>query len=52
MQATKYELVAQIHTRMPVILPEEDQAKWLGKAADGELKALLNPFQQTRRGFG
>jgi putative SOS response-associated peptidase YedK len=30
------ELVAQIHTRMPVILPEEDHAKWLGEAEDGD----------------
>jgi putative SOS response-associated peptidase YedK len=32
------ELVAQIHTRMPVILPEEDHAKWLGETEDGDLK--------------
>jgi putative SOS response-associated peptidase YedK len=38
------ELVAQIHTRMPVILPEEDHAKWLGEVDDGDLKALLKPF--------
>jgi putative SOS response-associated peptidase YedK len=38
------QLVAQIHTRMPVILPEEDHAKWLGKVEDGDLKALLRPF--------
>jgi SOS response associated peptidase (SRAP) len=38
------ELVARIHTRMPVILPEEDQAKWLGESEDGDLKALLKPF--------
>ena len=38
------ELVAQIHTRMPVILPEEDHAKWLGETEDGDLKALLKPF--------
>jgi putative SOS response-associated peptidase YedK len=29
---------------MPVILPEEDQSKWLGKTEDGDLKALLKPF--------
>ena len=29
---------------MPVILPEEDHAKWLGEAEDGDLKALLKPF--------
>ena len=38
------ELVGQIHTRMPVILPEEDHAKWLGEVGDGDLKALLKPF--------
>jgi putative SOS response-associated peptidase YedK len=38
------ELVAQIHTRMPVILPEEDHAKWLGETEDRDLKALLKPF--------
>jgi len=38
------EVVARIHTRMPVILPEEDHAKWLGEAEDGDLKALLKPF--------
>ena len=38
------ELVAQIHTRMPVILSEEDHAKWLGETEDGDLKALLKPF--------
>ena len=42
------ELVAQIHTRMPVILPEEDHAKWLGEAEDGDLKALLKPFPADR----
>ena len=36
--------VAQIHTRMPVILPEEDHAKRLGEAEDGDLKPLLKPF--------
>jgi putative SOS response-associated peptidase YedK len=29
---------------MPVILPEEDHAKWLGEAEDGDLKVLLKPF--------
>jgi putative SOS response-associated peptidase YedK len=38
------ELVGQIHTRMPVILPEEDHANWLGEVKDGKLKALLKPF--------
>ena len=42
------ELVAQIHTRMPVILPQEDHAKWLGESEDGHLKALLKPFPAER----
>ena len=42
------ELVARIHTRMPVILPEEDHAKWLGEAEDGDLKVLLKPFPADR----
>ena len=29
---------------MPVILPEEDHAKWFGEAEDGDLKASLKPF--------
>jgi putative SOS response-associated peptidase YedK len=38
------DLVAQIHTRMPVILPEEHHARWLGEVEDGDLKELLKPF--------
>jgi putative SOS response-associated peptidase YedK len=38
------ELVAQVHTRMPVILPEEHHAKWLGEVENGDLKELLTPF--------
>jgi putative SOS response-associated peptidase YedK len=38
------ELVAQIHTRMSVILQEEDHARWLGEAEDGDLKELVKPF--------
>jgi putative SOS response-associated peptidase YedK len=29
---------------MPVILAEEDHAKWLGEVEDGDLKPLLKPF--------
>jgi putative SOS response-associated peptidase YedK len=29
------ELVAQVHTRMPVILPQEYHTKWLGEAENG-----------------
>ena len=38
------ELVAQIHPRTPVILPEEHHAAWLGETDDGNLKALLVPY--------
>jgi putative SOS response-associated peptidase YedK len=38
------DLVAQIHTRMPVILPEEHHGKCLGEVEDGGLKGLLKPF--------
>jgi len=42
------ELVARIHTRMPVILREEAHAEWLGEADDGDFKALLKPFPADR----
>jgi putative SOS response-associated peptidase YedK len=38
------EVVAQIHPRMPVILPEQHHAAWLGETDDGNLKALLLPY--------
>ena len=38
------ELVAQVHTRMPVILAEEHHAKWLGEIEGGDLKELLMPY--------
>jgi putative SOS response-associated peptidase YedK len=38
------ELVAQVHTRMPVILALEHHAKWLGEIEDGDLKELLKPY--------
>jgi putative SOS response-associated peptidase YedK len=38
------ELVAQIHPRMPVILPEKHHAAWLGETDDGNLKELLVPY--------
>ena len=37
-------LVAQIHPRMPVILPEQHHAAWLGETEDGNLKVLLVPY--------
>src|SRR6266446_4618053 len=42
------ELVAQVHTRMPVILAEEHHAKWRGEMEDGDLKELLKPFPAER----
>ncbi|MGA8658956.1 MAG: SOS response-associated peptidase family protein [Chthoniobacterales bacterium] len=30
----------KVHTRMPVILPEEHHAKWLGEAENGDLRLL------------
>jgi putative SOS response-associated peptidase YedK len=38
------ELVAAVHTRMPVIVSEEHHAKWLGGLEDGDLKEMLKPF--------
>jgi putative SOS response-associated peptidase YedK len=38
------ELLAQIHNRMPVILPEEHHAAWLGEISVPDLKPLLRPF--------
>jgi putative SOS response-associated peptidase YedK len=36
--------VAQIHPRMPVILPEQHHPAWLGETEDGNLKELLVPY--------
>jgi putative SOS response-associated peptidase YedK len=40
-------IIGTLHDRMPVILAEEDWAKWLGEeaATSDELKALLVPFK-------
>jgi len=40
-------LVGALHDRMPVILAEEDWAKWLGEVptTNDELKAVLVPFK-------
>jgi putative SOS response-associated peptidase YedK len=38
------DLLAQIHNRMPVILPEELHAAWLGETSVADLKTLLQPF--------
>ena len=44
------ELVAQIHNRMPVILPKEDEATWLDESITEpvELAKLLVPFPANR----
>jgi putative SOS response-associated peptidase YedK len=44
------ELVAPIHNRMPVILPSETWAAWLGEepASADELQALLRPYPAER----
>ncbi|MBV9104779.1 MAG: hypothetical protein JO313_02025 [Verrucomicrobia bacterium] len=39
-----YELVAQIHPRMPAILPKKHHAAWFGETDDGNLKGLLVPI--------
>ena len=40
------DLIRPLHNRMPVILGEEDWAKWLGEepASEAELKAMLKPY--------
>jgi putative SOS response-associated peptidase YedK len=38
------ELVSQVHTRMPVILPVEHHRVWLGETENGDLKELLKPY--------
>jgi putative SOS response-associated peptidase YedK len=44
------ELLAPIHQRMPVILPEDAWAQWLGEAPAGadELRRLLKPYPAER----
>ena len=40
--------VAQVHDRMPVILPAESYDRWLDPTADpSDLKALLRPYDST-----
>jgi putative SOS response-associated peptidase YedK len=43
-QASLIQLGAQIHPRLPAILPEEHHAAWLGESEDGNLKQLLVPY--------
>jgi putative SOS response-associated peptidase YedK len=43
------ELVAEIHDRMPLILPRESYEAWLDPATDGaELKSLMVPYPADR----
>jgi putative SOS response-associated peptidase YedK len=44
------ELMAPIDNRMPVILPQEAWARWLGEepAANEDLQALLKPYPAER----
>ena len=44
------ELVAQIHPRMRVILPEQHHAAWFGETDDGNLNALLLPYPAVQNG--
>jgi hypothetical protein len=39
--------IARIYPRMPVILPEQHHAAWLGETENGKLKALLLPYPAT-----
>ncbi len=45
------ELVAEVHTRMPVLLPPETMARWIGDTplGEGELKLLFRPLDGARR---
>jgi putative SOS response-associated peptidase YedK len=44
------ELVAQVHTRMPVLLTSETMPRWIGDTplAEGELKELFKPLDASR----
>ncbi|MGB4205480.1 MAG: SOS response-associated peptidase [Bacteroidales bacterium] len=41
---TANELMQSIHERMPVILPQESEEKWLNSNKQNELLALLKPY--------
>ena len=38
------EELVQIHLRMPVIIPEQNHAAWLGETEDRNLRELLVPY--------
>lgn len=40
-------LISPIHDRMPVILPKEAYAAWLGQEGPGEVLNLLRPFPES-----
>ena len=39
---------AEVHDRMPVILPEEHWAAWLGETDGGDRQAMLQPYPAER----
>lgn len=41
-------LMADIHTRMPVILPKESEDEWLRSEDQGFLKSLLKPYDDEK----
>jgi putative SOS response-associated peptidase YedK len=41
---TPNDLMKEIHDRMPVILPRQDEKLWLGNSLEDELLGLLKPF--------
>ena len=45
------ELVAPIHDRMPVILPQDSWEDWLGSATDQHRLSLLKPFPSDLMGL-
>jgi putative SOS response-associated peptidase YedK len=45
---TPNELMAEIHDRMPVILPRQEEKTWLGNTSDDELLGLLKPYTATK----
>lgn len=44
-------VVAEVHDRMPAIIPPEHWAAWLGEtqATEAELKAMLRPYPDVDR---
>lgn len=44
---TPNDLMAEIHDRMPVILHQEDEARWLNPKTDSTLTELLKPYPSS-----